>query len=198
MMGKETLGSRALVTLAIAFHIVLFGLITPSQSRDAESRCDAVQEKWERVIQDLAGTLHQYEEIQRTPLQKILGREIVDFSTGKTIAKQIADAIQVKEELLSAKRKQCQDLLNVEKRVFDELDDCFRKSDSDKQGNRLIKKIEKNRKSVVDKAKLAIVEVRAVEGQDSASYSQAYQSPYGRDQGYWHQYQQMYQGYWGR
>jgi hypothetical protein len=194
---KVKLGSRTVFAVAVACQIVVFGLVLPSHSQDFDAQCEGLKTKWERTVQDLNAKLQEYEEIRRCPLEKVVKRPLVDFSSGKTIAKQISDAIQAKDSLLASKRKLCQDVLTTEGQAYNELVQCVRAKGNDKQA-RVLKKIEKNRKQVVEKAKLAIVAVREVEGHDTTGYSQAYQSGYGRDNGYWQQYQQMYRGYWGR
>lgn len=197
MKRRVTLGSRAVFAMAIVCQLMVFGLELPSHAQEFSAQCEGLKTKWEGVVQDLSTKLQEYEEIHRCPLEKVVNRPLVDFSSGKSIAKQISEAIQAKESLLSANRKLCQDILRTEAQVYNELEQCVRTKGNDKQG-KLLKKIEKSRKQVVEKARLAVVEVREVEGHETAGYSQAYQSPYGRDNGYWQQYQQMYRGYWGR
>lgn len=194
---KVVLGRRTIFAAALACQLVFLGLVMPCHSQDADSQCEGLKSKWERTIQDLNVTLQEYEEAQRCPLEKIVGRPLVDFSAGKTIARQISEAIQAKESLLNAKRDLCRDILNRESQAYGELELCVRSKGVDRQG-KFLKKIEKNRKHIVEKARLAIVAVRAVEGHDTNVYSQAYQAPQGQYNGYWQQYQQMYRGYWGR
>lgn len=193
---KVVLGRRMIFATAFVCQLVFLWSVAPCHSQDADSQCEGLKSKWESTIQDLNTRLQEYEEVQRCPLEKVVKRPLVDFSTGKTIAKQISHAIQAKENLLNAKREQCRDILNRESQAYGELEQCVR-SKGDRQG-KLLKKIERNRKHIVEKARLAIVAVRAVEGQDTSAYSQAYQSPSGQYNGYWQQYQQMYRGYWGR
>ena len=185
---KVVLGSCTVFAVVVAFQFILLALAGSCHAQDADSQCDALRNKWERTIQDLNDKL---------PLEKIVKRPLVDFSAGKTIAKQISDAIQAKENLLNSKRELCRDVLNAESQAYGELEQCLRGKGFDKQG-KLLKRIERNRKRIVEKARLAIVAVRAVEGHDTSAYSQAYQPQYGRYNGYWQQYQQMYRGYWGR
>lgn len=168
-------------------------------AEDPDKRCDAVQDRWEKLMSDLKNKLKDYEGLRRTPLQQIVRHPLVDSSAGKTIAKQISEAIQVKEDLLGAKRKECLSILNLESSAFREFEQCFHDGQATKSDRRHFKKIDRQRRALIDKVYTSISEVRAVEGSETVlPYSQAYQTPNRRDNYYWQYYQQMQRGYWGR
>jgi len=179
--------------------ISVLGSGTDCLSQDSESQCAELRSRWERLVQDLKNNLSSYLALQKAPLEQVTNRPLVDHSEGKTIATQISEAIQAKEKLLSAKRKECRNILNVEDKAFAEFEQCSMKGTSGKKDKKAFTNIQRERKKLVDKAFLSITEVRAVEGQHTVTpYSQAYQDPYRSQQNYWGNYQQMYRGYWGR
>jgi hypothetical protein len=192
--------ARCLLAVALLTVAGAVSLGAPCMAADVDSQCAPVKTRWEMLLQNLKDRLQEFEEIQRAPLQKIVQRPLVDNATGgKTIAKQISEAIQAKERLLASKREECRTILDAENQVFAEFDQCLRQNPPAKKDERVQKRIEKQRRQLVDKAQIVLIEIRSVEGQNTAiPYSQAYEGPYRRDDSYWQYYQQMYRGYWGR
>jgi len=166
---------------------------------DADYRCAVAKEKWEQIFQDLKDKLQNYATIQQTSVERIVQRPIIDRNSDKTIAKQVSDALQVKEEMLNARRKECRNLLNLENQAFGDLQECMgRKGTKEKD----VKNLVKNRQSFVDKAVIALAEVREVEGKETfmpyadGGYDH---DPYRRSvNNQWQGYQQMYRQWWGR
>ncbi|MBM3301550.1 MAG: hypothetical protein FJY85_16560 [Deltaproteobacteria bacterium] len=199
MKMRPRLLDCCLLALALSSVMALVGLGAACAAADQDSQCVAVRTRWETLVQNLKDRLQELEEIQKTSLQKIIQRPLVQNpSGGKTIARQIAEAIEAKERFLAAKREECRSIVNAENQIFAEFEQCLQQSPAARKDDR-VKKIEKQRRQLLDKAQIAITEIRAVEGQNTAiPYSQAYQGPYRPDGGYWQQYQQMYRGYWGQ
>lgn len=191
------LGIRFIAAGAVVCVVALLGAVTDCLSQESESQCANLRSQWERHVQDLNNSLNSYLALQKAPLEQVTQRPLVDHSEGKTIATQISEAIQAKEKLLSAKRKECRNILNLEDKAFAEFEKCAMNGALGKKDKRAFTNIQKERKKLVDKAVLSITEVRAVEGQHTVT-SQAYQDPYRSQQNYWGNYQQMYRGYWGR
>jgi len=187
------------VSLVIVFSLILVLTMNSSGfSEGPDARCIAAKQKWEQVLQALKEKLQIYMSIQQTPAERIVQRPILDAGANKTIAKQISDALEAKEEVLNAKRKECRNLLNIEGQVFAEVQECLNISQS-KDKN--IKHILKNRQALVDKAVVTIAEVREVEGKETFVPYDAMgdPDPYRRSvNNYWQNYQQMYRQWWGR
>jgi hypothetical protein len=188
-------GIAFVLFLSLSF---LLGSVTSGMSEETDPACAARLAKWEQIMQDLQEKFNAYATIQQTPAERIIQRPLVEPGQGKTIAKQISEALQAKEDLLSAKRKDCRNVLDLENQAFDELRGCIdnRKPSKNKDTGKLAKK----RRGLVDKITLAISEVREVEGRDNGLvYNEGMQDPYGRSvNSYWQNYQQMYRRWWGR
>jgi len=155
--------------------------------------------RWEQLFQELRDRIQDYSTIQQTSLERLTQRPIVDRTEGKTIARQISEAIQIKEEMLNGKRKECRSVLDLEERTFAEFQRCTDngRGSKDKDVKNLIKK----RQAFVEKAAIALSEVREVEGKDtSLPYVEAMrdQDPYRQSvNNQWQNYQQMYRRWWG-
>ncbi len=198
MRSKDNLAGM-FVPLVIVFSLISVLIMSPPGfSDDQESRCSAAKQRWEQVLQDLKEKLQSYSAIQQTPAERIAQRPMLDGGANKTIAKQISDALEAKEGILSAKRKECRNLLNIESQLFAEVQDCLnRRQSKDKD----IKNIVKNRQMLVEKAAITIAEVREVEGKETfLGYdAMADPDPYRRSvNNYWQNYQQMYRRFWGQ
>jgi hypothetical protein len=189
--------SRVAFTLLVSLA-VLVGLAGPGLSEETDPACAARMAKWEQITQDLQEKFNAYATIQHTPAERIIQRPLVESGQGKSIAKQISEALQAKEDLLGTRRKDCRNLLDLENQAFEELRGCIENRKSSK--NKDSSKIAKKRRSLVDKISLAISEVREVEGKDNGLvYTNDFQDPYGRNlNSYWQNYQQMYRRWWGR
>jgi hypothetical protein len=168
-------------------------------AEDADSRCTIAKDKWEQIVQDLKEKLKNYATVQQIPVERITQKPIVERASGKTIAKQISEALQVKDDMLNARRKECRNLITQENQAFSELQECINhKNIKDKD----LKNMVKNRQSFLEKAVVALAEVREVEGKETFSpYADAGYDPdaYNRSvNNRWQNYQQMYRQWWGR
>jgi hypothetical protein len=179
--------------------VALLSVLSIVDSRSAFSQngdCPAARTKWEGVFQELRLKLQEFQAIQQTHVEKIVQRPLIDRSDGKSIARQVSQALQVKEDMLSARRKDCLNLLNAEAQAFNEYQDCVA-GGRDKE----FKNIAKKRQGLVEKGQVTISEIQEVEGKDTIiPYSDAMndQDPYARSvNNYWQNYQQMYRRWWG-
>ena len=192
-------GSRSSLFVVVFGLFLVLGSGSDSLCQSRNPQCAELRSGWEKLVQNLKDNLDKYSAIQKAPLEQITQRPLVDYSEGKTIARQISEAILEKERLLSAMRKECRNVLNREHKAFMEFETCSKSEAAGRKEQRAWKKLSKQRRKLLDRAVLAITEVRAVEGQDTVMpYSQAYQDPYRGPGNYWQNYQQRYQGYWGR
>ena len=187
------------VMLVIVLSLMLvLTMVSPGSSDDSDARCTAAKGRWEQIFQDLKDKLQSYTAIQQTPVDRILNRPLLDTSENKSIAKQISDALAAKEEILNAKKKECRNLLTVENQVFAEIQECLnRKNSKDKD----IKNMVKSRQGIIERAVVALAEVREVEGKETFVPYDAMNDPdpYRRSvNNYWQNYQQMYRQWWGR
>lgn len=189
---------RIALAVFVSMSFLLLCSALPGLCEQTDPACAARMAKWEQVTQELQEKFNAYVTIQQTAAERIVQRPLVERNQGKTIAKQISEALQAKEELLTAKRKECRDILELENQAFEELQGCIenRKSSKTKDGGKLAKK----RRGLVDKITLAISEVREVEGSDNGLvYTGGFQDPYGQNlNSYWQNYQQMYRRWWCR
>ena len=190
--------NRILVPLVLVFSFILLLALSPPCFSQA-SDCSSAQMRWEQVFQELRDRIQDYSTIEQTSLERLTQHPIVDRTEGKTIARQISEAIQVKEEILNGKRKECRNLLDREQQAFAEFQRCGDngRGSKDKDLKNLIKK----RQAFVEKAAIALSEVREVEGKDtSLPYVEAMrdQDPYRQSvNNQWQNYQQMYRRWWG-
>jgi hypothetical protein len=181
--------------------LMVVGNAAPALSQDTESDCVSVIDRWEQLIQELEEQLSGYESIRRTPVTEIIQGPLVDRRVEAPIAKQVSEAIKIKEELLNEKRTECRKVLNLENQAFKAMGACLgTKMNTDKHKfKRLITK----RKRIVQKARITLAEVREVEGKSYfPQYVDSWRNQsnfYGRGMNdYWRTYQQMYRGYYGR
>ena len=174
-------------------------LFSQAASQDNDSQCFVIRDRWEMVHQDLKDKLNSYMSIQQLPVERVAQRPLVSNSTGKTIAKQVSDALQAKEDILVGKRNECRNLLNVENQAFAEMQECISTGRSGK--NKDINGLHKKRRALIEKAILAITEVKEVEGRETIlPYTEAggQGDPYRRSvNNYWQNYQQNYRRWWG-
>lgn len=197
MNSKLVLKIRPLVVL---IAVILFSCLSIAQSlaQSSDTTCMDRRSHWEKVVKDLQENLQSYSAIAQTPVERIVQHPLVDPRAGKTIAAQVGEALQVKEDLLNAKRKECRSILDMESQAFAELEKC---SESEKRKNKELAKLSKQRRSLIDKAILMLSEVREVQGEETYSpYSQSakYSDPYRGGNGYYQNYQQNYGRWWGR
>jgi hypothetical protein len=184
--------------LVIFSLILVLTLDSPGFSEGPDASCVAAKQRWEEILQALKEKLQIYASIQQTPAERIVQRPILDVRANKTIAKQISDALEAKEEVLNAQRKECRNLLNLESQVFAEVQECM---DLRHAKDKNVKNMIKNRQALVDKAVVTIAEVHEVEGKETFVPYDAMNEPdpYRRSvNNYWQNYMQMYRRWWGR
>jgi hypothetical protein len=165
----------------------------------SQEDCASSKAKWEQLFQDLRGKLQEFATIQQTPVERIIQRPLVERVEGKTIARQVSEGLQAKEDLLNTKRQECRNVMNLENQAFNEFQGCLQNSRGSKDKD--AKGLAKKRQSLIEKAVLALSEVREVEGKDGVlPYSESMQhEPYRRSvNNYWQSYQQMYRRWWGQ
>lgn len=190
--------NRIMVPLVpVLSSILLLALSPPCFSQEGD--CSSAQMRWEQVFQELRDRIQDYSTIEQTSLERLTQHPLVDKTEGKTIARQISEAIQVKDEILNGKRKECRDLLDREQQAFAEFQRCTDNSRGSKGKD--VKMLIKKRQAFVDKAAVALSEVREVEGKDTGiPYEETMrnQDPYRQSvNNQWQNYQQMYRGWWG-
>ena len=175
--------------------LLISGAWSVCPADDADLRCTVAKEKWEQIVQQLKEKLNNYATIQQTPVERILQRPVLDRTSNKTIAKQIAEALQVKEDMLNATRKECRNIMNLENQAFGEVQECVnRKGSKDKD----VKNLAKNRQSFLDKATIVLAEVREVEGKETFSpYAEGGYDPDPYRRSVNNQWQ-MYRQWWGQ
>lgn len=186
--------------LALALLMVV-GNGAPARSQDSESDCVSALDRWEQLVQELEQKLSGYESIQRTPVSEIIQGPLVDRAARATIAKQVAEAVKIKEELLNEKRTECKKVLSLENQAFGAVTACF-DTGKNSEKNR-VKRLKAKRNRIVHKARIVIAEVREVEGKEHyQQYVDSWRNQsnyYGRGANdYWRAYQQMYRRYYGR
>jgi len=178
------------VSLLAASHVAL--------AQEVDPDCAAVKDQWEQAIQQLKMKLDDFEASRKVPLDRVVRRPLVEAGVGKTVARQVCDAVQAKEELLDAKRKECLNLLNAENQAYAEYERCA----PDRRGGRKKESLQQlvgKRRTLIQKVQTTIAEVREVEGKETyAQYGDPWRGqsdPYSRGaELYW---QRMNQ-YWGR
>jgi hypothetical protein len=158
-------------------------------------------DRWEQLVQELEQKLSGYESVRRTPVTKIIQGPLVDRAVEAPIAKQVSEAIKIKDELLTQKRTECRKVLNLENQAFGEMESCLETRKSSERNK--VKRLIKRRKRIVQKARITIADVREVEGKSYfPQYVDSWRNQsnfYGRGTNdYWRAYQQMYRQYYGR
>lgn len=199
MNSRDNLAGMSVPLVIVFLLILVFAMNSPGFSDDSDVRCMAAKDRWEKILQELKDKLQSYTSIQQTPVDRILQRPALSSSEeDKTIAKRISEALEAKEEILNAKRKECRNLLNLESQVYAEVQECMnRRNSKDKD----LKNLAKNRQGLIEKAVVAIAEVREVEGKETfVPYdTMGDPDPYRRSvNNYWQNYQQMYRRFWGQ
>lgn len=199
-MTVEIKPCRPLLSLILILSVLAFLSAAEScRAQTVDPQCGDAMNRWEKVTDDLKDKLQSYLGVQGTPVERVIQRPIVSDRPGRTIALQISEAVQVKEELLKTKRAECRDLITLENQAFDGLQECAQSIKSSK--NKDFSALSKKRRAFIDKVILSIADVREVEGQETViPYETANQDPYSRSvNNYWQNYQQMYRGgWWGR
>jgi erythromycin esterase-like protein len=183
--------------LPLALILIVIGPGAWAQPR--EDSCTDAGTKWERVVKDLNDKLGEYNALRDRPVERIVERPLVNGQSGKSMAKQISEAVQAKEKLLAEKRQECSDLLGQEADAFEAFQRCMETMDNSQK--RSAKRMIEKREKLLRNVQVTIAEVREVEGKNHYSN---YADPW-RDQwnyynrgGGWQDYQRMYRGYYGR
>jgi len=102
--------------------------------------------------------------------------------------------LQIRENILSQKRNECKEIMNQEEQLFTKLQECLKSGGTTKEKD--AKNLAKWRQALIDKAVVAVAEVREVEGRETVlPYSEA-RDDYSRNNNYWQSYEQMYRR-WG-
>jgi hypothetical protein len=189
----RTLRKSFLMVSAGMFIATLLIVSAPCLSDAQESDCATVWQKWESVVRDLSAKVNEFSALQDTPVERITQRPILAGSGDKTLARRIAEALQVKDEILKAKRTECQALLGLEEQAFQELQAQCQNGKNNL--GKVAKKLVKQRTALLEKVTVTIADVREVEGRESGF---PYSAGVGQQQeNYWQSYQQMYRRWWG-
>jgi hypothetical protein len=192
----QILGKRAGSIVVFCLLLILCDKnLALAQNREPD--CEQLKGQWEQLYQDMKDRLDGFSSLEQTPIERIIKRPIVNPSSSETIAAQISHALQVKEDLLISKRKELRNLINVENKVFSELQHCLQtdKSSRHKDTPNIVKK----RKALLDKAVITMAEVKEIEGRETVMpYSEASgQDQYRRSVNNQWQNQGQYRGWWG-
>lgn len=192
----QILGKRAGYILFLCLLLILCDK-NSALAQDRETDCEQVKGQWEQLYQDMKDKLDGFTSLEQTPIERIIKKPIVNPGSSETIAAQISHALQVKEDLLISKRKELRNLINVETKLFSELQHCLQaeKSSRHKDAPNILKK----RKALLDKAVITMAEVKEIEGRETVMpYSEAAgQDQYRRSVYNQWQNQGQYRGWWG-
>jgi hypothetical protein len=168
--------------------------VVPCRCETVE-KCDGIRERWEENLNNLKDKIQEISTVQQTSAARLADNSTVEPNTLRTIAKQIGDALQVKDNILSRKRRECRETMNQEEQLFNELLECTQggKNTKDKDVKNLLKK----RQALIDRAVISLAEVREVEGRETVLPYSETRDDYSRSvNNYWQSYQQMYRR-WG-
>ncbi|MFA6221837.1 MAG: hypothetical protein WC647_05935 [Desulfomonilaceae bacterium] len=192
----QILGKRAGSILFLCLLLILCDK-NSALAQNRETDCEQVKGQWEQLYQEMKDKLDGFTSLEQTPIERIIKKPIVNPGSSETIAAQISHALQVKEDLLISKRKELRNLINVETKLFSELQHCLQaeKSSRHKDAPNILKK----RKALLDKAVITMAEVKEIEGRETVMpYSEAAgQDQYRRSVYNQWQNQGQYRGWWG-
>lgn len=130
-MVSRRLGSRYLFCGFILF-LLCFSCVVPGWSA-GDSDCSAVKTQWEGLLQELKNRLQEFQALQQTHVEKIIQRPLVDKGENRSIARQVFEALQQKDELLNTKRRECRELVASEDRAFGQFQECVDPDNSRKK-----------------------------------------------------------------
>ncbi len=136
------------------------------------SDCAQLKDRWEQLYSEMKEKVDGFSALEQTPLERIIKRPVINPNEQKTIAAQVSEALQIKEDLLAGQRKEIRNLMNTESKVFGELQHSIQmdKSVKHKDAGNILKK----RKALLDKAIVTVAEVKEVEGRETVMpYSEA-------------------------
>jgi hypothetical protein len=187
------------LSLGISMVLVL-ATCAPGMAQSSGSSCASAVERWTRITQQLEEKINELNKIQQVPVERIVQRPLLEGPPGKTMAQRISDALQVKDDLINVKRRECHDVLALEGQLFSDAESCL--SEGRDSRNKDAKKLLKHRSALVEKAAMALADVKEVEGKETGMpYSEVMRDPQngnrGGPNGYWQSYQQMYRRWWG-
>jgi len=189
------------LSLIVGCSLVLVAVLSgPCRSQSTDPDCAAKVDQWTKAFQLLEDKINDLTALQQARVERVTQRQLPDGAPGKTIAKQISDALQVKEDLINSKRRECREILAQEEQIFSQVQDCL--SNGRDSRNKDAKKLIKHRNALLEKAAPTLADVKEVEGKDTGMpYSEAMRGPQDMSRGgpnnYWQSYQQMYRRWWG-
>lgn len=198
------MSQRTQVMAKFAGYILFFCLVLilstkgSALAQDRESDCDQAKNQWEQLYQEIKEKVDGLNGLDQTPIENIIKKPIVNPNSSETIASQISHALQVKEDLLIAKRKELRNLMNAENKLFAGVQNCLQaeKGNKRKDSSSILKK----RRAILDKAIIAMAEVKEIEGRETVMpYSEASgQDQYRRSvNNQWQNQGGGYRGWWG-
>ncbi len=114
--------SLAPVITAMFVLVPLFS--APGQCQNTDAGCVSIKERWEKTFQELRDKIQDFSTIQQTPVARLIQKPLYDTASGRTIASQVGEALQAKEEVLNAKRRECKDMMTLEDELFSRLQEC--------------------------------------------------------------------------
>jgi len=185
--------------LILAFGVMTLLVATAlSRAQETDPDCAPAKERWEQLVQQLKLKHDDFEATRKISLDRVIRRPLVEAAAGKTVARQVSEAIQTKEEILDAKRKEVLKLLSAENQAYEEYERCGPDRRGGKKKDSLQNVVGK-RRTLIQKVQTSIAEVREVEGKETQAYQyepwRGQPDPYSRGaEIYW---QRMNQ-YWGR
>ncbi len=188
--------------ILIATVVLAAGQLTVAVAKDVESGCDASRVRWEDTVKDLKSRISEYKAIKETPLNRVTGHALVSKDADKSIARQIEEAIQEKEELLSKKRRECYKALTQENEAFSVFRQCY--GEAGGKNRRAVKRLDSKRLKLIKQTQIDLAEVREVEGKERhypqyVDYWRGQPHMYnGRMSDPWQYYRQLYRGYYRR
>ncbi|MGC8603665.1 MAG: hypothetical protein ACP5VS_08265 [Desulfomonilaceae bacterium] len=178
----------------VFLFILLIGAERFGLAQGSDSDCSQLKDQWERLYTEMKEKVDGFYTVEQTPIEQIIKRPLIDPNEHKTIAAQVSEALQIKDNLLAGQRKELRNIMNNENKIFGELQHCLQmdKSLKRKDAGAMLKK----RKALLDKVVLTVAEVKEVEGRETVT---PYTEASGQDQ-----YRRSvnnqwpnYQGWWG-
>lgn len=186
------------VSILFLCSMLIFCALEPALAQGPESDCSQLKNSWEQLYQDIKEKSDGFTSLEQTAIERIIKKPVVNPNESKTIAAQVSEALQIKEDLLAGQRKELRNLMNIENKVFGELQQCLQsdKSNRNKDAGNILKK----RRALLDKVIVTVTEVKEVEGRETVMpYSEAAgQDQYRRSvNNQWPNSQDPYRRWWG-
>lgn len=161
--------------------------------------CGGVLQAWQAAADEVGRAVSEFNRIEDMSLTDFVQRPLVDVNVGKTIARQVGEAIDAKEKKLNEIRTRCRELLKREAAAHEALDSCM-DNEKGRDVRRTIRTVERERKRLIRKALAAVADVKSVEGKEQhyPQYVDSWRGGSGYPQGgYYENYRRMYNSYWG-